>query len=138
MAVSVEEFDHLKKMIRTDLDLDSDTFKVALVSSSYTFDSTDTQWADMSANEISGTGYTAGGETLTSVTVSAAGVFDAADTVWSTATITMRRAILYASGTFGSLTNPVMISYLLDDTPADVVVSAADFTLVWNASGIII
>src|SRR4051812_35896772 len=42
-----------------------DTIKTALMTASYTWNQdTNTFWSDISANEISGTGYTAGGATL--------------------------------------------------------------------------
>ena len=51
-------------------------------------------------NEITGTGYTAGGNTLTSPAISLDGttaVVDFADSTWSTATITARGALIYNS-----------------------------------------
>lgn len=47
----------------------SDKLNMALLGSGYTPNlATDNHWSDISANEITGTGYTAGGQTLTSVT----------------------------------------------------------------------
>ena len=49
-------------------------------------------------NEISGTGYTAGGATLGSKTVSTSGTiayFDAADPSWTSATFTANGALIY-------------------------------------------
>lgn len=54
-------------------------------------------------NEVSGTGYTAGGTALTSVTPVLSGdtaVCDFADASWSTATITANGALIYNT-TFG-------------------------------------
>jgi hypothetical protein len=71
------------------IDLLSDTLMMALLGSGYTPDLTsDTHWSDISSNEITGTGYTAGGVALTSVSsvVTAAnswGVTWAADTPYS-------------------------------------------------------
>lgn len=79
------------------IDLDNDTFKIALVKSSYTPDATDEVWSDISAHECDATGYVAGGKTLANVSVAeAAGVttFDADDPdTWTTLTGT---GILYA------------------------------------------
>lgn len=48
----------------------SDTLKMGLLSGSYTpFLATDTHWSDVDGVEISGSGYTAGGVTLTSVSL---------------------------------------------------------------------
>jgi len=51
-------------------DIASDTFKLGIVDDTITPLITDTTptWSDYSANEVSGTGYTTGGETLTTVT----------------------------------------------------------------------
>lgn len=75
-----------------------DTFKLALFTSSATLSSATTAYS--SSNEVSGTGYSAGGNTLTSVTPTLSGstaILDFDDTSWSTATITARGALLYNS-----------------------------------------
>ena len=64
----------------------SDTIKMALVGSGYTPNlATDTHWSDVSANEVTGTGYSAGGDTLGTKThaVTAANSWG---TAWATAT----------------------------------------------------
>jgi hypothetical protein len=65
MASTVSTFDHTKQLIR-EFGLDGKTLKLALVASTYTYDSTDTQaQADiLTTHEISGTAYTTGGETV--------------------------------------------------------------------------
>jgi hypothetical protein len=74
------------------LDLDSETIKMALLDSGYTPDvDADEFWDDVSANEISATGYTAGGATLGSpaTTYDAANnraEYDAADPAWTLST----------------------------------------------------
>jgi len=77
-------------------DLDTDTIKIALFTSSATLGASTTAYS--TTNEVSGTGYTAGGVTLTSATISIDGttaIVDFADAVWSTATITARGALIY-------------------------------------------
>lgn len=84
------------------IDYDTDTFKVMLVTSAYTENKdTHTKRSDIT-NEITGTGYTAGGNTAT-VTV---GAVDTANdrvdislggTTWPTSTITARKAVYYKS-----------------------------------------
>lgn len=62
----------LTQAVAGTLDLSSDTLKMTLMGSGYTPDlNADANWSDISADEITGTGYTAGGITLTSVTVTA-------------------------------------------------------------------
>ena len=74
----------------------ADTFKVALYTSSATLDATTTAYS--ATNETSGTGYTAGGNTLTAVAPTSSGTTaftDFNDTSWTTATITARGALIY-------------------------------------------
>lgn len=120
------------------IDLDTDTIKVALVTSTYTPNQDTHDFFDDVTNEVAGTGYSAGGATLASKTVTAdttdnEGVFDAADVTWSTATITARGAVIYKStGTAGT---SALICYL--DFGSDQSSSAADFIIAWNAEGIL-
>jgi hypothetical protein len=86
-----------------EMDFSSDTaqtFKIALYTSSATLNATTTAYS--ATNEVSGTGYSAGGNTLTistNPTTSGTTAFlDFADTTWSTATITARGALIYKSG----------------------------------------
>ncbi len=75
-----------------------DTFKIALYTSSATLGASTTAYTV--TNEVSGTGYTAGGNTLTNVTPTSSGTTaftDFADTTWSAATITARGALIYNS-----------------------------------------
>lgn len=68
-----------------------DTFKAALYTNSATLSASTTVYS--STNEVSGTGYTAAGNTLTRVNPTSSGTTaftDFADTSWSTATITAR------------------------------------------------
>lgn len=121
-------------------DLLDDTIKVMLVGSGYTFSADHDELADVSANEITGTGYTAGGAALAGKTVTeASGVvtFDASDLTWAGLTATMRYAVIYAAKTVDGLTNPLIACVLLDSAPADVSVTGVDWTLRWSASGIL-
>jgi hypothetical protein len=73
------------------------TFKMALYTSSATLGPTTTVYS--TTNEISGPGYTAGGNTLTiSVSPTSSGTtayLSFADTTWSSATFTCRGALIY-------------------------------------------
>lgn len=79
-------------------DLDTDTIKIALFTSSATLGASTTAYS--TTNEVSGTGYTAGGNTLSGATISLSGstaIVDFSDTTWSSATITARGALIYNS-----------------------------------------
>lgn len=71
----------------------TDTFKMALLASTYTpdFDVHD-NFDDVSAHEVAGAGYTAGGKALTTKTVTQdnvnnRGVFDCDDVQWAASTL---------------------------------------------------
>lgn len=120
------------------IDLDTDTIKVALVTSTYTPDQDAHDNFDDVTNEVSGTGYTAGGAALGSKVVSVdntdnEGVFDAADATWSTSTITARAAVLYKDT--GTPSTSKLICYI--DFASDQISSAGDFVIAWNAEGIL-
>lgn len=121
------------------LDLDTDSIKVMLVTSSYTPDQdAHTKRSDVT-NEISGTGYTAGGAALANKAVTVdntdnEGVFDADDSVWSSSTLTARGAVLYkARG--GASSADELLCYI--DFGADKTSSGGDFRITYNAEGII-
>lgn len=121
------------------IDLDTDTIKVMLVTSTYTADQdAHTKRSDIT-NEVSGTGYSAGGATLASLSVTAdntdnEGVWDAADTTWSSSTITARGAVMYKSRG-GASSADELICYI--DFAADKSSSAGNFTLQYAAEGIL-
>lgn len=103
-----------------------DTFKIALYTSSATLDASTTAYS--ATNEVSGTGYTAGGNTLTNIDPTSSGTtafLDFDDTTWSTATITARGALIYNSTAAG---NPAVAVL---DFGADKTSTAGDFTVVF-------
>jgi hypothetical protein len=77
----------------------ADVFEIALFTSAATLDATTTAYS--ATNEASGTGYTAGGNTLTisqvPTSTSTTAWLDFADTTWSTATVTANGALIYNS-----------------------------------------
>jgi hypothetical protein len=105
-------------------DFTADTFKIALYTSSATLDATTTAYS--ATNEVSGTGYSAGGNTLTVNPVpgtSGTTAFLSFDnTTWSAATITARGALIYNS----SKTNKAVAVL---DFGADKTSTAGDFTI---------
>lgn len=129
-----------KNILNGTIDLDTDTIKVMLVTSGYTPDQDLHDFRDdVTANEVSGTGYSAGGTALSTKTVTQdntdnEGVFDADDVTWSTATITARGAVLYKSRG-GASSADELICYF--DFGSDKTSTAANFVLTWNAEGIL-
>jgi hypothetical protein len=111
-----------------DFDFSSGTaqvFKIALYTSSATLDATTTAYA--TTNEVVGTAYSAGGNTLTiSTNPTSSGTtafLDFADTTWSAATITARGALIYLAN---GGTNPAVAVL---DFGSDKTSTAGDFTI---------
>ena len=109
------------------------TFKIALIKSSPagTYGAASTNYSDVTGNsdEVTGTGYSAGGNTLTNVTPSTSGttaLTDFADTTWSTATITARGALVYNSSTAAGTADRAVIVL---DFGSDKTSTAGDFTI---------
>ena len=116
-----------------DFDFSSGTaqvFKIALFTSAASLDAATTAYA--TTNEVAGTGYVAGGNTLTiSANPASSGTtafLDFADTTWSTATITARGALIYLAN---GGTNPAVAVL---DFGADKTSTAGDFTIVFPAA----
>lgn len=125
--------------LKGSIDLSTDTIKVMLLTSSYT-PNIDTHLFidDVSANQITGTGYTAGGATIANPTVTQdntdnEGVFDGDDVTWSDSTLTARYAVIYKD-TGTPSTSPV-IAYI--DFGSDKSSAGGEFTVSWDAEGII-
>jgi hypothetical protein len=101
------------------------TFKIALYTSAATLDAATTAYTIL--NEVSGPGYTTGGNTLSiSQVPTSSGTtafLDFADTTWTSATITARGALIYlANGT----TNPAVAVL---DFGSDKTSTSGDFTV---------
>jgi len=132
-------YNHLKSELqKASFNFTSDTIKVALVTSSYAANIDSHDNFDDITNEVSGTGYTAGGATLTSPTVTQdntndRGVFDAADVTWASSTITARGAVIYKST--GTASTSKILGYV--DFGADKSSSGSDFTIQWHTNGIL-
>ena len=110
-------------------DLIADTIKIALFTSSASLDSTTTAYS--TSNEVSGSGYSAGGVTLTSKVVTTTGTtayFDADDPTWTSASFTARGALIYNS-TNGDKAIAVL------DFGGDFTVSSGTFKIVFPAAG---
>lgn len=124
-------------------------FKLALVTSAWTPDNSDTGnevWGDVSANEIAnGNGYTTGGAALTGVTLSQTGgtvKFTSSAAQWTasgTGIPAWRRGVVYYSGTLNGKVNPIVGHFLGDSTPADIATTTAGNTLTVtpNAAGLL-
>lgn len=122
----------------SDVDFLADTIKVALVTSAYVPDfDNDEFFSDVIADEVVGTGYTAGGIALTTKTVTedilnSRGVFDADDINWPGSTLTARGCVIYKdTGVAGTSKLIGYIDFLTNRTS-----SGGTFTIQWQSVGI--
>jgi len=105
------------------------TFKLALYTSSASLDDTTTVYT--TSQEVVGTGYTAGGGTLTNVTPVSSGTTaftDFADLSFTTATITARGALIY-NDTAATDPSVCVLNFGTDKTS-----TAGTFTIVFPAA----
>lgn len=111
------------------------TFKIALYTSSATLGASTTAYS--ATNEVSGTGYSAGGNTLTSVSPTTSGTtayVDFADTTWANSTITANGALIYNANS----SNAAVVTLAFGSDKSS---SNGDFTIVFptaNATDAII
>lgn len=139
MAVSAFFYGNaLLSAFNKEIDFDSDTIKVMLCTSSYTPDQDTHRYKSSITNEVSGTGYTAGGATLGSPSLTYTGgtntlKLDANDATWPASTITARYAVIYDNTPATDATRP-LIAYI--DFGADVTSSAGTFTIAFDSAGI--
>ena len=99
------------------------TFKLALFTSSASLDASTTGYS--TSNEVTGTGYSAGGNTLTRVDPTTSGTTaftDFADSTFSTATITANGAVIYNDGASDAAV--IVLAFGGDKTS-----TAGDFTI---------
>tara|TARA_R100001163_G_scaffold48600_1_gene36527 strand:+ start:156 stop:581 length:426 start_codon:yes stop_codon:yes gene_type:complete len=113
----------------------ADSIKLALYTSSATMGASTTAYS--TAQEVSGTNYSAGGGTLTNVTPTTSGttaICDFADLTFGTATVTARGCLIYNS----TNSNKAICAI---DFGGDKTSTAGDFTIVFpsaTATGAII
>jgi hypothetical protein len=146
MALTAVKFELVNKSLANkEIDFDSDTIKCALLSA-YTPDASATghqYWSQVKAagTEAVGTGYTAGGVTLTSVTwTQTGGVWALKGTIpaWNTTggSLAAAYAVSYDGTPATDATRPVICYWNLDGAGGTQTSSNGTFTLTQNASGI--
>ncbi len=133
----------IEKIAEGSIDLDTDTFKIMLTTSSYTPNQDTHDFRDDVTNEVSGTGYTTGGATLSGFS----GAYDTGSNqyrvawtspTWSTATITARTAVIYKSRG-GASSADELVAYCTEagdvsSTAGTFTVTLPSPTLYWTAS----
>ena len=126
------------------VDLDNDSFKMALFLSTSNIATTSIDALATATNEVAnGNGYTTGGETLASVTwtepTAGTMMFDCDNVTWTASggAITARFAAIYDDTVTSPVADPIVCHSLLDNTPADVsATDGNDFVITINANGV--
>lgn len=119
-------------LARGEIDLESDTLKVTLHTSTYAPNG-DHEFFDAVTNEAAGTGYTAGGETLTTValaydTGNGWTAMTADDTEWVSPTTLVYRYAVVRKDTGSDATSPLIFWV---DFGSDQSVAASNILLDW-------
>lgn len=142
MAVSAKFYGAaLSNIENAAIDWDTDTIKVMLTTSTYSVNQSTHDFRDDVTNEVTGTGYSAGGAALANKTRTYSALvttLDADDISWgsagSPATISgIRYAVIYKSRG-GASSADELIGYV--DFGADQAVSTGIFTIQWASTGI--
>jgi len=138
MAITQAMCDSFKvELLNGEMDFSGDTthtYKIALYTSAATLDGTTTAYS--ATNEVVGTGYTAGGESLTVSQVptndgaGTAAYIDFSDVVWTTATITANGALIYRDDGGAPTNNAVAVLAFGGDKTS----TAGDFTIQFPAA----
>jgi len=120
----------LELLAQGSINFASDTFKVLLTTAAYTEDKDSHDFRNDVTNEVTGTGYTAGGRVAT-VSVALDTANDRVDialggTTWAASSITARKAVYYKSRG-GAASADELIAVI--DFTGDVSSSSGDFTL---------
>lgn len=139
MAVTAKLYGGFLQSLATgEINLASDTLKAMLCTSAYTPNQDTHRYKSAVTGEVTGPGYTAGGKSLTGVTVTYDAPtnrlrLDSDDPSWPDSTITCRYLVFYDATPASDATRP-LIAYV--DFGADVSTTAGTFTAAINAAGI--
>lgn len=138
MATTVDFYNSfLKESLDGTIDLDTDTLKVLLVTSGYTFDRDAHSRRSSITNEVVGTGYTAGGVTLAAKVITQdnandRALFDFDDPEWLLSSFTARAAVIYKST--GIAANDPLVCRI--DFGGDQTVTGGTFRIKLDAAGL--
>jgi hypothetical protein len=138
VAVTISLYNHTASRFASGANAVGDTYKVKLLSAA-TFDATDATLADTGGTEATtGTGYTAGGATLSNVAVTTVTTndakFDADDASWTASggSITASYGIIYND----TDTDDPPVAFI-DFDGSQSAGDGTDFKIIWDASGIV-
>jgi hypothetical protein len=119
-----------------EINLLSDTIKLMLTTNAYVPNRGTDRYKSSVTNEVSGTGYTAGGATVGSIANAIASnvyTISGANVSWASSTFTTRIGVLYDSTPSTDATRPLIgfVDFTTDQSPSN-----GTLSVTWNASGI--
>jgi hypothetical protein len=122
-----------------EVNFETDTIKCALLKDSYTPDKDHNQWSDVSADEVSGSGYTTGGTALNGCSVTQDNAndlckLDADDVVFSSVSLTGDNAPRYAVIYDDTLANKDLICVFDFGSALE---ANGDLTIKFDANGLV-
>lgn len=142
MASTITPYDHLWRLsVPGSLNVAVNAIRLRMVTSGYVFNPAHTMWNNSAGDgtnpslfEVAnGDGYVTGGALLSNVLVTDGFVsFD--DVVFATLTKTFRALVGVAPGTYDGVVDPLLFYLLPDSTPADIVSSGSNYTVIWNST----
>lgn len=118
------------------IDMDNDTFKCVLLTSSHVPSAGYEVYSDIANDEVIGDGYTTGGVTLNNATwteSNGVATFDADDALWTNATFTARYAVIYDDTSL----LPDNVLLCMFDLGSDQFVNNGSFRIRFNSGGIL-
>lgn len=117
----------------------ADTFRIAL--GNFTFNAGHTVFSDVNGSEVSGAGYTAGGQNLSGVAVSKPGSagtllkFSSNAAFWGNITVNCNAGVIYKLGANAAVSSLVtFLDLKAANSNANVVVNAGNLTIAPNGS----
>lgn len=133
----------LEQLLEANLDLDSSSWRMVLVTSGWTpSQANDDAWSDISANEVAaGGGYSTHGKALTVTSTRSSNVvtFDCDDQSWTSSTITAKYAVIVkdADANAALAAGDIPLCYVnLDTGGGSLSSSSGTFSVTINASGV--
>ena len=127
----------LNSLTFKEVNLNTDELKIMLLSSAYTPNVDTQQYKSDITGEVTGAGYTAGGETLTNIQftiINKVATLSADNPSWSDINVdNLRYAVLYDNAPLQDSQKP-LIAYI--DFGESLSIANAIFEIIWNAEGI--
>lgn len=108
-------------------DLDGNSFKACLVSSSSNISESSTVYGSLTGELATANGYTSGGVALATPTFTG-GVFKTGNATWTASggSIVARWLVIYVDATVNGIVKPILGYFLMDNTPADYTIASGD------------